>query len=322
MDITVTLASCVDDSFEENDTESAAAPVAAGFFPSLVTCPADDDYYEIPLAVGDTIDVALVFGDAEGDIDLELIDPFGTLVESSTTTTDDEAVSHVATSAGIYLIHVSLFADAGPLEGNTYDMDITVTLAPCVDDAFEENDTSAAAAVVPGGLTTGLQACPTDDDWYSVFLAIGDTIAVDALFTHAEGDIDMELLDPALTEVDDSTSTSDDESVGPYVATAAGDHFIRVFLSADSGSVAGNAYALDVTLSLATCADDAFEDNDTESAASPITAGSFTSLGACPSDDDFYSIPLAAGDTIDVDLTFFTVEGDIDLQLLDRKSVV
>ena len=317
LDVTVVGATCAEDSYEDNDVFSAAAPLGDGSYSSLRACPTDNDWYAVDLLAGDTISVDLFFSDAEGDIDLVLRSPSNSFLLSSGSSTDNESVGpYVATTDGAYLVRAWLYSDDGAFVGNDYDMDITVTLAPCVDDGEEENDTDATASGLAPGLTPGLTTCPSDDDWYSIFMYVGDELEVDALFSDAEGDIDLELYDPGLVEVDDSTSASDNETVGPYTATVAGDHYVRAWLYLDAGVLEGNTYDLDVTLTPAGCPDDTWEENDTSAAAAGLSAGTYNGLAACPGPDyDWYAVDLLAGDTLNVDLTFSDAEGDIDLRI-------
>jgi hypothetical protein len=61
------------------------------------------------------------------------------------------------------------------------------------------------------------------------------------------------------------------------------------------------------------CSPDAYEENDEFWLAAPIAANLYTALTICSGDDDFYSITLSVQSLLEVDLTFFQVEGDIDL---------
>ncbi|MEM7516757.1 MAG: hypothetical protein AAF368_07515, partial [Planctomycetota bacterium] len=59
------------------------------------------------------------------------------------------------------------------------------SIDPCAqaDDSFEENDSCAAAAPLAAGFQGGLFVSKTDEDWYTVSLADGDSATLDALFT-------------------------------------------------------------------------------------------------------------------------------------------
>ena len=314
--------SCPPDSFEPNDTDAAAVPVTIGLHAGLTACDTDlNDWYLVTLAAGDELTVDVTFANAEGDIDLGVYDPTGAALGSSVSVDDDESVGPItATTSGDHFVLVQLYADAGTIPGNTYDMELTLgTTVTCTADAFEPNDSDGVAAPVPAGSHVGLTACPTDDDWYAITLAAGDELTVDLTFANAEGDIDLEVVDPLGFNLGASASSDDDESVGPVTANNAGDHLVHVTLYADAGSVPGNSYDMDLTTTgAATCAADAFEPNDSDLAAAPITSGSHAGLTACDTDiDDWYALPLVAGDELTVDLFFVDDEGDIDLEVFD-----
>jgi subtilisin-like proprotein convertase family protein len=107
-----------------------------------------------------------------------------------------------------------------------------------IDDAYEENDTMYDAYLLNADgqwlsdLTGfGIQA---DEDWYAFSAYAGASVVIDCQFTHAEGDIDIELLDPSGNRVDNSVSTSDDEQLSS-VLPSAGIYYIRVYF-ADAGN--------------------------------------------------------------------------------------
>lgn len=64
------------------------------------------------------------------------------------------------------------------------------------DDAYENNDSCATARVMSAGTYSGLvvkRFSGGDEDWYSISVGAGATLTVTLNFTHASGDIDMEL---------------------------------------------------------------------------------------------------------------------------------
>ena len=319
----VPVSGCAEDGYEDNDALGSAAALTAGSYADLRICPDDDDYYSLALAVGDEITVDLMFANAEGDIDLGLYNPEGTLVASSASTDDDESLVYTAAIAGTFVVRVRLYEDAGVAEGNDYDMTIgVVPFTGCLEDGFEDNDALASAAAVDEGDYTGLRICPSDDDYYSLALNVGDEITVDLTFANAEGDIDLGLYNPEGTLVASSASTDDNESL-VYTAAIAGTFVVRVRLYADAGAVEGNTYGMDIgVVPAVTCADDGFEDNDAVGSPAAIDTGSYANLRACPDDDDYYSLSLNAGDRIAVGIAFSQAEGDLDLALFNPEGTI
>lgn len=128
----------------------------------------------------------------------------------------------------------------------------------CVDDAYEENDTQATASPLPGEEAAGarpdlpagfmiigepLRSCPGDDDWFSVPLIRGQEAQIDVAFQHAEGDIDIYLVDPIGLGVASSLSVTDDEKIR-YTADFTGEYALLVEILSDTGAVTGNDYVL------------------------------------------------------------------------------
>lgn len=320
LEIQTTMAPCPSDVFEPNDTDTAARPLTAGTYPNLNVCLGNEDFYAVQLAAGDVITVDLSFSHAEGDIEISLRGPSGTVLASGATSTDNERITWTAATSGTYVIRVWLYADAGSVPGNTYSMQIAITSPPppmCVPDRFEPNDTAPAATSLSPGSQPNLTACG-DDDWYAYNLRLGDQLTVNLTFSHAEGDVDVLLQNPAGVEVARASSASDNETLTHTVANA-GVHRLRVYLFRDTGTQPGNGYAMNVS-AVASCFTDRFEPNNTQATARALTAGAYSDLAACPGDDDFYALSLTAGVPVSVNLAFSHVEGDIDMVLLDAAG--
>ena len=322
LQLAVTPAACGDDPWEDNDYELNAASMSPGVYPDLISCPLDDDWFALDgVFVGDVITGEFTFDDGEGNLDVELIDPIGTVVDLGSSSTDDETVSALAALPGTWLFHVYLASDAGLVLGNSYDFELGLVPVDCGDDALEDNDDELTAISIASGLFSSLAACPADEDWYAASVGAGGEILVDLFFDHQQGDINAELIDPSGAVVASASSTDDDEQLGPWTVATPGDHLIRVFLFADGGDLPGNDYTLDAAL-MGPCVDDANEDDDLLFGATPITVGSYGPLAACPFDPDWFTIDLSAGDELLVDLLFSATEGEVELALFDPSGVI
>jgi len=121
--VTVYSSGPTDDAYEENDTLATAYDFTSeGTWLSTIGghgVQADDDWYEINVSPSgyERVQVDCRFADADGDIDIQLVDASGTVLASSTGTSDDEFIDHIVPSAGTYYIRV-YYGDAG----NTYDL--------------------------------------------------------------------------------------------------------------------------------------------------------------------------------------------------------
>ncbi len=194
--------------------------------------------------------------------------------------------------------------------------DDDATSGDCADDASEDNDSDADPTDLSEGSTADLMSCPDDEDWYTFTTTEAQNISVDVLFLDDEGDIDATLFDDQLDVLDDGPSSSDNEEL-EYNADAAGTYYVLVeFYEGGDDETPGNAYSIDLTLEAPqVCPVDEFEENDIEDDATAVTEGAHTGLSVCKADDDWYSFPAVASDTLMVDLTFLQADGDIDATL-------
>lgn len=239
----------LDDRYEDNDIEGEARPVGNGAHDELIRCPADPDWFLLDACIGDPLDVSIVHSAAEGDLDLRLYDPLGALVAESATGGDTERVVHVADEAGHHRVEISMLADVGAVVGSPYRLSVSGVGgdASCRPDVFEPNQDALSPAPITPGRYEDLTACPEESDFYAVELIAGQTIDLLVEFTHAEGDIDLNLYDTWQARVAESQSSTDDESI-TWVADETGAWLVQVFLFADGGCGEGNAYTLEVSV--------------------------------------------------------------------------
>lgn len=216
---------------------------------------------------------------------------------------------------GKHMLLAYAYDSAGKLLGVdevTVEVNAVVPPPPVTDDAFEQNDTAAAAgALAPGSYPNLLCA---DDDWYAVTLAGNAALDVQAAFEHAEGDLELQVEGPA-GRVGSSEGSTDLERVQKS-GLAAGVYKVRVF--GYQGARAKYALTVAVTGGVTPpppAQDDRFEPNDSAAAAAVLAAGSYPGLQC--KDDDWFSVTLAAEATLSVKLDFRNAEGDLDLVLQD-----
>ena len=236
-DLDVTLAPSVvcgnDDPFEDNDFCGQHAVVATPFNQTgLYVEIGDADFFELTLPDQMQLDVACLFSHAIADIDVFIYDINSTcatntqFLAAGQSATDDEILSFANTTGGPMSIAVKMEVWSGS-QGfcNNYDLDLTVgpiagACAGAPDDGFEENDDCTTAALIGDGLYPGLKVTLPDPDYYTFDVADGDTLQVDAIFLHADADIELFLYDlssgcgsqmsPNVTQ---STSGTNNESI-------------------------------------------------------------------------------------------------------------
>ncbi len=115
----------------------------------------------------------------------------------------------------------------------------------CVDDAFEPNDTQAeAAAIGAGEYMLALCEMTVEEDWFVVDLAAGETLAVYLVFSDDDADLELNLKNAAGTNLDSSTSSTDDEQCD-YTATVDTTVYIRVYSSGTNSAPYDMIVAID-----------------------------------------------------------------------------
>jgi len=183
------LAAGSDDSYENNDSCSAARAMTAGSYSGLVVkryASGDEDWYKVTVNNGQTLTITLSFTHAYGDIDLQLYNACGgSVIASSTGTGNSEQVTYTNSSgaSATYYARVYLYNDTR----NTYSMTISISGGGGV-----PNDNCANAIVVTSGTYTGTtvgatrdgsascgSSSTTPDVWYKYTAAKSGTLKLD-----------------------------------------------------------------------------------------------------------------------------------------------
>ncbi|GAI80726.1 unnamed protein product [marine sediment metagenome] len=76
---TLSLSAPLDDPMEDNDDYGNAWGIIPNYYPNLMIIESDEDWFKLYLNPGDTIDVYIFFNNSEGDLNLELYDPFDSI---------------------------------------------------------------------------------------------------------------------------------------------------------------------------------------------------------------------------------------------------
>ena len=307
-----TLDSCDDDLFDNGTPNGSPAQASAVMTHNLFSnnqyqlalCPGDEDWYQIRVDIGDGIEIDVDFADAEGDIDVRLFRRNGadlipaalTQVASSTSGTDDETVYVArANTTDTYFVQVYHYGDDRSLRQD-YTMTVRV-FDNCTDDPLttsgEQNDDQDSASTMPDPFERR-QICSYDDDWYRFNHERTGPIRIDALFSHAQGDIDILLKDESGATVTGGSggSVNDNEEVS-IASLPAGDYYVRV-----RGHVgAQNSYKIFKSSgNLTTARDEDNADYAIEDGVNSSTPGVFTSepldFGAIPANSIVRSLTI------------------------------
>jgi len=331
----------VPDVYEPNDDCLTAPALVNGTYTGLSVEGTggtyNDDFFAVTVPVGEILTVDCLFIDATADVDLYLYDPatspncggeaFGDYLVRGFSVTDNEQVSWANGGAVplSLIVRVEMFSAA---TCNDYDLVISTAPDPCqaaVDDAFEENDSCAAAVALAAGAHAGLFVSETDGDFYTVSVPAGNILTVDV--TYASGVNG----DPDLYLYDDLACTNEVDSVFPTAGSG------QVIWNNGTGATATvvlearilagegcNNYDLNVAVAPDPCqvaADDTFEPNDNCAAAVTLPSGATTGLFVSETDGDFYSISVPVGEILTVDVTYASgINADPDLYLFDDPA--
>jgi hypothetical protein len=291
----VMMMACTDDTFEPNDsrttiTNSQAMSMAPGTYQNLVLCPvgttgANEDWFGIPVSAESTVTAKISFlvGVDYSDLDMQLVDNMGNVLDRSYGTTSTESVTGcIPASAGKVYARVFTF-DAPPVKQNLYDLTITRTANNCsCTDANEPDNNRLQAEPIGTPLPispmvktfTNLKICSaTDTDWTKVALTDGQKIVIDmnqkipaapATTTPSANDLDIHLykLDATVTggardltpcSLTDVTSCQTSNGQGSdthehmeyTVPTGMGDTYFVVIKPFDMGT---NTYDLSISI--------------------------------------------------------------------------
>lgn len=329
---------CQDDSFEDNDSQNGATQLSrsnivnGGRDSALVgqrICDSDEDWYCLDANDGDVLEWEVRHDSSNGDLDAFIFDSGGNQVASGTSSSDVETVSHTASGAGEYCVRV---AGKSPARNDynllTYVNGNGTADADCPD-IFENNDSCSsvssceAASPQVDTLHEGLLVCRNpsfDPDWYEACVEAGESLTVQTLFSHTEGDIDMEIFgeDDLNNPVQVSNSSNNDEQVS---VTSSKDQcfYYRVYLD---GSADDNNYDLDVqTSGPAQCPDDSDEPNDSGGNATVVEApGLKIGQFKCEGDEDWYQVDLEDGQEFEAFVNHDASLGDIDIAIYENNG--
>lgn len=192
-------------------------------------------------------------------------------------------------------------------------------------DSYEPNDDCVAAVMLAAGSFLGLTvqgAAATsgvDSDFFAITVAPGSVLHVDAFFSNAAGDVDLELYgDPACAQlVDASYSLSDDEHVD-YVNQTGQPVDLVLAVHGFGPSFDCNDYDLLAVIAPDPCVSlvaDAAEDDDDCTTATLLFGGLTSSLNVSLSDPDWRRLTLDAGASLALELRFTHADGDLDMRL-------
>lgn len=224
--------SCSDDGNEPNDDRAHATTLGDSDEMGQI-CEFDSDYFGMSVTAGTRVEVTVDdFASEDGDLDLELQNATGMIVDTSASSEDEESVSYCASGSGMVYARVFGYGSAT----NSYSIRASTTsCSACDDDSGEEDDTYATARFLAG--TDGDRLfdgtiCPADSDFIGFEVGTAGTVTI-GITTDGATDLDLELLGPS-GRIALSAGASGDEEITETLA--AGSYAIRVYAYSSAAS--------------------------------------------------------------------------------------
>ncbi|MDA8817387.1 cadherin domain-containing protein, partial [Planktomarina sp.] len=234
------FAGIAEDIYEDNDTFETAfhfgtqSSSVSGYFEDLTIDKAgDDDYYAFTIDAQADLEISVSFDHDKGDLDVRFLDSAGNWLAESTTTSDEEKISLKGLAAGDYYFVVYGYEGA---TSSAYSVTSNLTLDSLPDnaDAYEGNSTfldaydlgNIAAAQI--AVTNSNFHDADDKDFYRFSLNDDNLLGLEVLFSHIDGDLDIELLDGDGNWIDASTTGSDNEYIS-LSGLAAGTYTLNAY---------------------------------------------------------------------------------------------
>lgn len=229
-----------DDPSEGNDEAESATALGSGEPVLGIVCADDDDYYSLLAPQGCVVAADLDYTYADGDVELEVVRADESQAPRSVSNNDDERVLDGAPADGPFTVRV--WGNNGA--ENTYRLSLERTcvsdLSCPTNDPFEPNEERIGSPRLYPPVEVPGVVCGDEDDYFRFFPQSGCTLDLSLSFSHAEGDVELELYNAAGDRLAQSRSSNDDEALS-YTAASTASHYARVFLF---GSAASNRYRL------------------------------------------------------------------------------
>ena len=265
---------CVDDGIDNHRIADAVPlpPRTDG-----VSCDGAVDFWWSDVPPGAVFETVVSYEPLDGDVDVELLDSTGRVIDGSYIIRGDEVLTWANTGGSDETVYVMVYSWQDPYsDGVPYTMVTELEVpAVCVDDANDDDDDASMATPLTAGTVTA-QACPQDSDWYQIDVTANTSLDVTLDVAQGEGTVMLTVYDENLVPVD---------VPAPFIShLSAVDQtmFIEVMMTLDDALGGGATYELTVDAErVFPCVADAFEPNDSQSAASQLVAGVYTDLLLC-----------------------------------------
>ncbi len=283
---------CADETangIEPNNTMATAYEIPVNATTAFARCGRTDvDFYKVTVPELHGVEITVEMESDDGDLDLTLYKVLdGTSIATASTGGDIERVSAPEGSVTFWLKVVLYSNDSDAITNQTYTVHAKTLPRPATCDAdVNEPDTSIAqAGALPVDTSVQVIRCGSADvDHFAVTLPAntGGNLRVD--FTHADGDIRVDLLDAEGTVLESSNTSSASngwEAVPLPFSAAEQTYYARVRLHAGSSSTPQTYTVSTATFDASQCTASEPTNNDTFAAGTCV--GTVSSDLACAS---------------------------------------
>ncbi len=319
------------DRYENNDTRTTSASLAAGLYEDLRICQRgglrnDPDYYDVFVPNGATLDVDLTFTHDDGNLQLAILRSNGTQAANSLSMDDNESasVTNDTGSGATYIVHI--YGSGSGFE-NYYDLDMQLSFSnACPEDTTGAASLAAATTVLTPDNYADLALCEGTEDWFQISASNGERVLAEFELNNAFGNMDVELTDGTGAVLASSANDGNRETID-FTVGATGTYYIRVF--SRNNVFIRNFY--DMWLSIggvdpaAPFCPDAYERNDIQESAAAVafngTQKLYSDMIACGADMDWYSVSGLTTGMYDLKTFFDAGPGaDLNLSVLDNMG--
>ena len=311
-----------EDTHEPNNTQAAALPGLTGLLSDLAVHQQNEDWFEISVGPEQIATLTVDLPSLDANIDLELYDAAGDVVDSSTGNVLQQQLTWINFSDQEEVLDARVFLRNGPADVcGAYDLTLDVQDIPaeicndgddndldgatdcddysCISDAacagvcpdedpFEDNDTPELAYGGLSGLIQDLMIHRQDPDWFALDVDNGDLVEVVAEFDNSLGNIDLRLVDADGAVLTTAATTNNLEAMS-YVNTTGNDQTVFAHIALRPGAAVCSAY--DLSLYSGPIPDESCDDtldNDLDGFISCLDYDCIEDaacVGSCPTED-------------------------------------
>ena len=294
-----------DDKFEENDTKLTAKAISGGKTDSLMSVGSDIDYYKFAFDTTMYIEAVLKTPStmtSTSYLYLYLESVSSTLKTAYNYSSDSVKITYIVSAKdSLYL----LVYNPNSTSPSAMPYSIELRATPISDDRFEENDTKLTAKTLPKGKTDSLKSVGSDIDYYK--FAFDSAMYVEAVVKTSSIMTPSSYLYLNLESVNSTLinayNYSTDSVKISFTAAANDSMYLKIFNPYSStASLLLLPYSIELR-AVPISKFDPLEPNDTKLTATLMDTSSLSSSLIAKNDTDYFKIPIAQNESINLNFT-------------------